>query len=693
MESGYFQQHKSSQVSRLRDKPHGKVDSRRGLFRALRTELLSRNATPTPVPDLPANPTHRRSVSEGSQVSSSIPTNILIALAFRQAEFKEYLKRVPDFPDLSSSQSGVESKLAVLDGEQLLELSVDINDEIDRRVARADQGNGPHALEYDTALEHKRNRIRQQLAQIPTERFCQMVRDTADEIQRRLKSPPPDYEQASAQAWAQRVSKIECPPLEYLSIKEGKPSEDQQSRETAPIPGSSHTSSRDSQLPQGKGAEPSETVVQGHETLPTNHKRLSLQSYHTARTNRSSTATYFTARSSTASVFSFYAARAEYGQLPMQSKSEWHQYLKSRNLVPDPFHEMNWSGRGQHAEYKPNELIDIPLKLERAIGFGRSGLVESVRCQRIRLARKTIRCRTRMTQKAAIAEVEHLDNLRHNHIIRLIGTYVIGKDLCILLYPVTEYNLEEFTGTIDDDQDLQIVPGMCTSLDTTEMHAKRRCLSFFFGCLAAAVDFMHEKAVKHMDIKPKNLLVRVMRRNTINYTLEYKIYIADFGIARAYTSPLAAETDSPTSFTKMYAAPEVADRGTKGLSADIFSLGCVFVEMLAILADEPGDEPMRNRQHLEDIRTGEPGNDGERSCYFDIAGAVQAWLGSLTFEISEHATICRKTIEMLHSSPEKRPKAREVSVNTGAFRCNHTGVEPFEAAPALDIVPEGKDAA
>jgi serine/threonine protein kinase len=64
----------------------------------------------------------------------------------------------------------------------------------------------------------------------------------------------------------------------------------------------------------------------------------------------------------------------------------------------------------------------------------------------------------------------------------------------------------------------------------------------------------------------------------------FKIIIADFGISSSYTSVTEVCTESPTSFTKTHAAPEVIDQAPRDFSVDMFSLGCVFVEMLAPLA-------------------------------------------------------------------------------------------------------------
>src|SRR5204863_9361750 len=126
------------------------------------------------------------------------------------------------------------------------------------------------------------------------------------------------------------------------------------------------------------------------------------------------------------------------------------QYLLSKNLIPDRFEEKDWSGRGQHAEYDPSEASKVPLVLEKNLGFTATAIVESVRCKRIRLARKTIKCGRRMRREEAIKEVEHLQRLSHAHILRVVGTYIMGKDLSILLYPVAEYNLGSFMESICD---------------------------------------------------------------------------------------------------------------------------------------------------------------------------------------------------------------------------------------------------
>jgi serine/threonine protein kinase len=113
--------------------------------------------------------------------------------------------------------------------------------------------------------------------------------------------------------------------------------------------------------------------------------------------------------------------------------------------------------------------------------------------------------------------------------------------------------------------------------------------------------------MKHMDIKPKNILVRELSSRRASdpglgndtrkeKSPEFEVYIADIGIARAYTSVEAASIDYPTMFTRKYAAPEVVDYDRHDQSADMFSLGCVMNEILAVMTGTVEDG-----KHIKDF--------------------------------------------------------------------------------------------
>jgi serine/threonine protein kinase len=81
-----------------------------------------------------------------------------------------------------------------------------------------------------------------------------------------------------------------------------------------------------------------------------------------------------------------------------------------------------------------------------------------------------------------------------------------------------------------------------------------------------------------VDNKPNNILVLVLAKSHIH------VLLTDFGISRTIYNAEDSETDGPnTGRTDMYCSPEVANCEARGQSSDIFSLGCVFSEMLTIM--------------------------------------------------------------------------------------------------------------
>ncbi len=86
-----------------------------------------------------------------------------------------------------------------------------------------------------------------------------------------------------------------------------------------------------------------------------------------------------------------------------------------------------------------------------------------------------------------------------------------------------------------------------------------------------ALHFAHERGIVHGDIKPSNLMV----------THEGTVKLADFGLAQLM-DPGNRQSDTFTPMgTPEYAAPELWEPGVvMDHRADLYSLGCVFFEML-----------------------------------------------------------------------------------------------------------------
>jgi serine/threonine protein kinase len=271
-------------------------------------------------------------------------------------------------------------------------------------------------------------------------------------------------------------------------------------------------------------------------------------------------------------------------------EDEFAQLLRSKRLWPvEEAVEQNWSGRGEHLHLSPKdrEFLDSVLKPQAVLGRTSTATVESVKCRRILLARKTISCNRHLPKEKALEEFAHLKKFGHAHIVRVIGTYVLGRKLSILMYPVARYNLEMF------------LEAMIEERDGTDGFDMQTACKRFFSCLSSAVNYIHSNFTKHMDIKPQNILVHVRKHMPRQYG-RYTALITDFGIARSYQQLDGTDTDGPTMFTRKYAAPEVVSQDRRGLPADIFSLGCVFLEMMAALNEVSAPKPTPEAMGLYD---------------------------------------------------------------------------------------------
>ncbi|KAI9851115.1 MAG: hypothetical protein M1838_004450 [Thelocarpon superellum] len=108
---------------------------------------------------------------------------------------------------------------------------------------------------------------------------------------------------------------------------------------------------------------------------------------------------------------------------------------------------------------------------------------------------------------------------------------------------------------------------------TGEAHRK---ISQWCECLVGALYYIHTQRVRHKDIKPANILI-----------FGESVLIADFGIAAEFVNQLdPVSIGTQGAKTPMYAAPEQLDDGQRrGTGTDVFSLGCVFLEMLTVSLD------------------------------------------------------------------------------------------------------------
>jgi len=107
-------------------------------------------------------------------------------------------------------------------------------------------------------------------------------------------------------------------------------------------------------------------------------------------------------------------------------------------------------------------------------------------------------------------------------------------------------------------------------LRTNQAHVRRVCEVVRDAALALA--HAHEQGVVHRDIKPDNLLL----------DRKGKLHVIDFGVARFFDDQSVTYTGQLVG-TPLYMSPEqVTGRGTIDARTDIYSLGLVLYELLAL---------------------------------------------------------------------------------------------------------------
>lgn len=208
---------------------------------------------------------------------------------------------------------------------------------------------------------------------------------------------------------------------------------------------------------------------------------------------------------------------------------------------------------------------DAYLELIENLGSGAHGVVDRVRSKLSKkvYARKTllladICIEGATTLKNFNTEILLLKKLNHRHLVRYVGSYTDPERVGFLMTPVGECDLQNFLGrssfAIDD----------------------LKCIREAFGCLCAALIYLQEQRCRHKDIKPANILIK-----------GGKVFITDFGIANDWSDKTRSTTQGVIlEFSLPYAAPEVLKFEARNTASDMWSLGCVFLDMLTVLNGE-----------------------------------------------------------------------------------------------------------
>ncbi|KAF2268654.1 kinase-like protein [Lojkania enalia] len=279
-----------------------------------------------------------------------------------------------------------------------------------------------------------------------------------------------------------------------------------------------------------------------------------------------------------------------------------------------------------------------PYRSVSLLGKGSYGFVDQVEARlqnNTVYARKLFRLPNQVSKRenfvqAIKREAQITYRLRHHHIVTVYETYEWRQHFGIIMRPVAQGDLATLLDQVDNtsgelrDNFLQYIPKWC-------------------GCLIQAIAYIHGELVRHKDIKPANILIN-----------NHDILLTDFGLAEDMAQKDSTGTEGSVGVhTVRYCAPEVKkDNARRGRSADIFSLGCVFLEMATVLIGGVGA-----RARLIDYGV----NDNALSrAYSERPLPILHWILYLWIKAREISNLELCSIKPKPSHPEPSSDMRQV---------------------------------
>ena len=324
------------------------------------------------------------------------------------------------------------------------------------------------------------------------------------------------------------------------------------------------------------------------------------------------------------------------------AKDEYDQRIKVAEQS-----EAASSGGQSDASFQP--LTDFKLEFQtlKEIGKGAHGTVYRVEekttqelyaCKDIQMSKPSLRGRKKSEVKE---EILLLKKLRHTHIVTISAYSQTDTGFRILMESLADHDLKDFL----TDCATKSFPA-----DMTEM------ILPWFACLLHALEFAHSERIKHNDIKLANILVKGSH-----------VYLSDFSLAKDFSGQDTCVTvDEVPVGTMRYRAPETENNLAGGRKADVFSLGCVYSEMLTVVCRRPFGELCERQmaEHRTDV-------------FRNSLPAVVKWLLRLTKGLTNEdkvKTMCKPIRSMIESDLGMRHSAHEALVSVEeipGLRCVH----------------------
>ncbi|KAJ8107315.1 hypothetical protein OPT61_g8951 [Boeremia exigua] len=310
-------------------------------------------------------------------------------------------------------------------------------------------------------------------------------------------------------------------------------------------------------------------------------------------------------------------------------------------LTSDASCDWSGTGRGLYIDFGVEEKP--PLEEGRFLGRGGDAIVHETTVNNCKVAWKRT-WRKRKIGTNLKEEIEILKRLSHQHLVRLIGAYSHKRCLGMLLYPVATCDLQTFFEDAEaywherDDQKGRTARLVQLGYWSRPPH-KHKAWPIYtrIGCLVSALSYLHSQSIqiRHKDLKPSNILLT-----------RDGLYLSDFGHATDF-SLLSRSATEGGGGTFRYYSPEVAAFEPAGRASDIFSLGCVLLEVLVF--DKDGD--------LQRLGSSLPPSS---TAYYENLDKIDEWLPwDDDLDVLRHH-LCLEVRRMLSKQANRRPRADQL---------------------------------
>eukprot|EP00736_Rhodelphis_marinus_P000183 Rmarinus@m.30076 len=234
--------------------------------------------------------------------------------------------------------------------------------------------------------------------------------------------------------------------------------------------------------------------------------------------------------------------------------------------------------------------VDVRYTLLKPIGQGAYGVVcsaqENTTGDKVAIKKVPKAFQHPVDSKRILREIKLLRHFDHENVIAL-------KDI------LKPQNCETFADVylVTELMDTDLHQIITSPQPLTEEHCQ-----YFIYQILRGLKYIHSANVLHRDLKPSNLV--------LNGNCDLKI--CDFGLARGFDEPL---DDSPAPVlteyvaTRWYRAPEIMlSRKEYTKSVDVWSVGCIFAELLRRKPLFPGKDYLHQLNLITDV-LGTPSED------------------------------------------------------------------------------------